>query len=109
MCTTLWVMQSCIKVALDFVCPENVKECLALTNEFRLLPVDHRAREDKLEVLFLFLSRFISCVPSRRPVHLASNNECIAHINSYVTILQVKKMILYAAKEAVQYLHDGIE
>jgi hypothetical protein len=55
----VWVMQSCIKVALDFVSPENVPQCLALTNEFRLLPVDHRAREDKLEVpifcLYLFL------------------------------------------------------
>lgn len=63
-------LKSCIKVALDYVCPENVKECLYLTNEFRLLPVDHRAREDKLEV---------------------------------------KKMIVYATKEAVQYLQDGIE
>lgn len=44
-------MQSCIKVALDFVSPENVEECVRLTNEFRLLPMDHRAKEDKLEVI----------------------------------------------------------
>lgn len=49
-------MQSCIKVALDFVSPENVPECWSLTNEFRLLPVDHRAREDKLEVPFFTLA-----------------------------------------------------
>ncbi|KAF5188361.1 Lysine-specific demethylase jmj25 [Thalictrum thalictroides] len=42
--------QSCIKVALDFVSPENVKECVRLTKEFRLLPKNHRAKEDKLEV-----------------------------------------------------------
>ncbi|XP_057439676.1 lysine-specific demethylase JMJ27 isoform X2 [Lotus japonicus] len=42
--------QSCIKVALDFVSPENVEECLQLTGEFRLLPKNHRAKEDKLEV-----------------------------------------------------------
>ncbi|KAK0592083.1 hypothetical protein LWI29_012970 [Acer saccharum] len=42
--------QSCIKVALDFVSPENVGECIRLTEEFRLLPKDHRAKEDKLEV-----------------------------------------------------------
>ncbi|XP_073221737.1 lysine-specific demethylase JMJ27 isoform X2 [Cicer arietinum] len=41
--------QSCIKVALDFVSPENVEECLRLTEEFRLLPKNHRAKEDKLE------------------------------------------------------------
>lgn len=42
--------QSCIKVALDFVSPENVQECIRLTEEFRLLPKDHKAKEDKLEV-----------------------------------------------------------
>ncbi|OMO58813.1 G-box binding, MFMR [Corchorus capsularis] len=29
--------------------PENIKECLCLTEEFRQLPKDHRAREDRLE------------------------------------------------------------
>ncbi|XVF44560.1 hypothetical protein PTKIN_Ptkin02bG0134500 [Pterospermum kingtungense] len=43
-------IKSCIKVALDFVSPENVGECVRLTEEFRLLPHDHRAKEDKLEV-----------------------------------------------------------
>ncbi|KAI4311393.1 hypothetical protein MLD38_036295 [Melastoma candidum] len=43
-------LKSCIKVALDFVSPENVKECLRLTKEFRILPTNHRAKEDKLEV-----------------------------------------------------------
>lgn len=42
--------KSCIKVAMDFVSPENVQECVRLTEEFRLLPKNHRAREDKLEV-----------------------------------------------------------
>nr|KYP72371.1 Lysine-specific demethylase 3B [Cajanus cajan] len=42
--------KSCIKVALDFVSPENVQECIRLTEEFRLLPKGHRSKEDKLEV-----------------------------------------------------------
>ncbi|XWS50350.1 hypothetical protein CRYUN_Cryun12cG0080700 [Craigia yunnanensis] len=42
--------QSCIKVALDFVSPDNVEECIRLTEEFGLLPKSHRANEDKLEV-----------------------------------------------------------
>ncbi|XP_065878665.1 uncharacterized protein [Euphorbia lathyris] len=42
--------QSCIKVALDFVSPDNVQECIRLTEEFRILPKTHRAKEDKLEV-----------------------------------------------------------
>ncbi|MCE3216131.1 hypothetical protein HAX54_005052 [Datura stramonium] len=43
-------LKSCIKVALDFVSPENVDECIRLTEEFRVLPQKHRAKEDKLEV-----------------------------------------------------------
>ncbi|GJR86793.1 hypothetical protein Tco_0210804 [Tanacetum coccineum] len=43
-------LQSCIKVALDFVSPENVGECIRLTEDFRVLPQNHRAKEDKLEV-----------------------------------------------------------
>ncbi|XP_062026191.1 uncharacterized protein LOC133742513 [Rosa rugosa] len=43
-------LKSCIKVALDFVSPENVGECFRLTEEFRTLPTNHRAHEDKLEV-----------------------------------------------------------
>jgi hypothetical protein len=54
-------------VVLDFVSPENVTECIRLTDEVRLLPEDHKAKVDKLEVdfirilitnvFFLFLSR----------------------------------------------------
>ena len=44
------VLQSCTKVALDFVSPENVGQCFHLTEEFRKLPVNHRSAEDKLEV-----------------------------------------------------------
>lgn len=47
--------QSCIKVALDFVSPENVQECIRLTEEFRLLPENHRSKEDKLEVVLFWI------------------------------------------------------
>ncbi|TVU27615.1 hypothetical protein EJB05_19109 [Eragrostis curvula] len=43
-------LKSCIKVALDFVSPENVGECVKLSGEFRRLPSWHRVKEDKLEV-----------------------------------------------------------
>ncbi|XP_057785746.1 lysine-specific demethylase JMJ26-like [Salvia miltiorrhiza] len=42
--------QSCTKVALDFVSPENVHECIRLTQEFRLLPQFHKSKQDILEV-----------------------------------------------------------
>ncbi|RLN42252.1 hypothetical protein C2845_PM01G35740 [Panicum miliaceum] len=43
-------LKSCIKVAMDFVSPENVDECIKLTGEFRRLPSHHKAKEDKLEI-----------------------------------------------------------
>ncbi|KAK7348409.1 hypothetical protein VNO80_22965 [Phaseolus coccineus] len=43
-------LKSCTKVAVDFVSPENIHQCLRLTNEFRQLPKNHKAREDKLEI-----------------------------------------------------------
>ncbi|KAL6959731.1 hypothetical protein U1Q18_039885 [Sarracenia purpurea var. burkii] len=43
-------LKSCIKVALDFVSPENINECIRLTEEFRILPEKHKSKEDKLEV-----------------------------------------------------------
>ncbi|PON36482.1 WRC domain containing protein [Parasponia andersonii] len=54
--------QSCIKVALDFVSPDNVEECIRLTDEFRLLPKNHRAKEDKLEVKKITLYAVSSAV-----------------------------------------------
>ncbi|KAJ0258020.1 Transcription factor jumonji [Hirschfeldia incana] len=42
-------LKSCTKVAVDFVSPENINECLRLTEEFRQLPKNHMVREDKLE------------------------------------------------------------
>ncbi|XP_019100141.1 PREDICTED: lysine-specific demethylase JMJ25-like isoform X1 [Camelina sativa] len=47
--------QSCIKVVLDFISPENAEEYVRLTQEFRRLPRDHRASEDKLELKKLVL------------------------------------------------------
>ncbi|CAM8994374.1 unnamed protein product [Rhodiola kirilowii] len=43
-------VKSCIKVALEFVSPENIGECIRLSEEFRVLPKNHKAKDDKLEV-----------------------------------------------------------
>ncbi|GAA0186380.1 histone modifying enzyme [Lithospermum erythrorhizon] len=42
-------LKSCIKVALDFVSPDNVKVCIDLAEELRMLK-NNVAKEDKLEV-----------------------------------------------------------
>ncbi|KAH7415686.1 hypothetical protein KP509_14G056700 [Ceratopteris richardii] len=54
--------KSCIKVALDFVSPENVHQCIRLSEEYRLLPKEHRAKEDKLEIKKMILHAASSAV-----------------------------------------------
>ena len=43
-------LNSCIKVAGDFVSPENVSHCFHLTQEFRQLSDTHTNHEDKLQI-----------------------------------------------------------
>ncbi|CAG2104586.1 unnamed protein product [Medioppia subpectinata] len=43
-------IHSCIKVAGEFVSPENVGHCVALTQEFRKLSKRHTNHEDKLQI-----------------------------------------------------------
>ncbi|KAF9624003.1 hypothetical protein IFM89_007701 [Coptis chinensis] len=48
-------LKSCIKVAINFVSPENVNECINLAQEFRKLPQNHMAKQDTLEVKKMIL------------------------------------------------------
>lgn len=43
-------LHNCIKVAEDFVSPENVSQCFRLMNEFRGLSSYHTNHEDKLQI-----------------------------------------------------------
>ncbi|KAJ4837741.1 hypothetical protein Tsubulata_015334 [Turnera subulata] len=43
-------LKSCVSVVLDFVSPENVTECIEMVDELRLLPENHKAKVDSLEV-----------------------------------------------------------
>ncbi|KAL8141948.1 hypothetical protein V2J09_014980 [Rumex salicifolius] len=67
-------LKSCIKVALDFVSPENVPECIRLTEEFRLLPPNHKAKEDKLEVMKMTLHAAMLAVEELQPVVVSLGN-----------------------------------
>jgi hypothetical protein len=46
-------LNSCIKVAEDFVTPQGIKQCLLLTDQFRQLSDKHTNHEDKLQVKHL--------------------------------------------------------
>lgn len=43
-------LHNCIKVAEDFVSPENISNCFQLTHEFRQLSDSHQNHEDKLQI-----------------------------------------------------------
>ncbi|XWS18284.1 hypothetical protein CRYUN_Cryun32bG0030600 [Craigia yunnanensis] len=55
-------VKSCVNVVLDFVSPENVTECIRLIDELRLLPEDHRAKAEKLEVEKMALYRINAAI-----------------------------------------------
>uniref|UniRef100_A0A182XAG6 [histone H3]-dimethyl-L-lysine(9) demethylase n=1 Tax=Anopheles quadriannulatus TaxID=34691 RepID=A0A182XAG6_ANOQN len=58
-------LHNCIKVAEDFVSPENVSHCLKLTNEFRHLSGTHSNHEDKLQIkniIYHTVKDAVSCI-----------------------------------------------
>ncbi|KAJ1294642.1 hypothetical protein BS78_01G161000 [Paspalum vaginatum] len=67
-------LKSCIKVAMDFVSPENVDECIKLTGEFRRLPSHHKAKEDKLEIKKIALYGLIQVIDFLDPPSDGSKN-----------------------------------
>lgn len=56
----------CIKVALDFVAPENLSECINLTEEFRILSTRHQNREDKLQIKNILYHTVKNLVPAQQ-------------------------------------------
>ncbi|KAJ6833654.1 lysine-specific demethylase JMJ25-like isoform X1 [Iris pallida] len=63
-------LKSCIKVAVDFVSPENAQECIRLTEEFRQLPQGHKAKEDKVELKKMALHALVQAVDNKLPYNL---------------------------------------
>lgn len=63
-------LRPCIKAAVDFVSPESVGECLALTQERRALAIDDKGWQeahkcfyaDKLQVEAMLMGAVAACV-----------------------------------------------
>ncbi|KAK7290304.1 hypothetical protein RIF29_04620 [Crotalaria pallida] len=95
-------LKSCLKVALDFVSPENIQECIRLTEEFRTLPPIHISKEDKLGVCTL-----VSCTVQL--LSGLSGLSCFCDLMNpffVVAILVVKKMCVEALSSAVEGLEE---
>ncbi|KAL1922068.1 uncharacterized protein VTP21DRAFT_10710 [Calcarisporiella thermophila] len=52
---------SAIKIAMDFVSPENVSRCLELTQEFRKLSENHGKKEDVLQLKNILFYTWLDC------------------------------------------------
>ncbi|PON49333.1 WRC domain containing protein [Parasponia andersonii] len=64
--------KACVHVVLDFMSPENVTECAQLTDEIRLLPEDHKAKVDKLEVKKMALHSISAAIKEIRELTCAT-------------------------------------
>ncbi|GAV02052.1 hypothetical protein RvY_12665 [Ramazzottius varieornatus] len=64
----VWNIHSCIKCAEDFVSPEHVDRCVALTREFRTLPKDFENKTDKLQVKNILFHTLKSMVSSMKEI-----------------------------------------
>ncbi|KAK7302681.1 hypothetical protein RJT34_13575 [Clitoria ternatea] len=56
----------CVHVELEFVSPENVGECIQLIDEVQLLPKDHIAKVEKLEVKKMALYSMSTAIKGAR-------------------------------------------
>jgi len=55
-------IHNCIKIALDFVSPENLEWCFYQTEEFRHLSETHSNHEDKLQIKSILYHGVKECV-----------------------------------------------
>ncbi|KAH9965306.1 hypothetical protein BC827DRAFT_1369232 [Russula dissimulans] len=54
-------LSDCIKVAADFVSPENIERCARLTEEFRAQNLDRMWKEDVLQLQTMMWYAWVSC------------------------------------------------
>ncbi|KAJ7853152.1 hypothetical protein B0H14DRAFT_3136940 [Mycena olivaceomarginata] len=57
----VWNLSDCIKVAIDFVSPENVARCETLTQQFREQNESEAWKEDVLQLRTMMWFAWLSC------------------------------------------------
>eukprot|EP00742_Colponemidia_sp_Colp-10_P012011 GILJ01013427.1.p1 GENE.GILJ01013427.1~~GILJ01013427.1.p1 ORF type:complete len:1131 (-),score=137.22 GILJ01013427.1:163-3555(-) len=80
-------VRSCVKVAKDFVSPENIHRCVQITNEFRHLPTGHKNKQDKLQIgtmLYCAVKKLLEVVLPASTLDNNDESEHVADINLLV-------------------------
>lgn len=67
-------VKSCVNVVLEFISPENTRDSIRLADELRLLPEDHKARSNKLEVNKMALYNISTAINEIRELTLSKSN-----------------------------------
>ncbi|KAK1384283.1 JmjC domain-containing protein [Heracleum sosnowskyi] len=78
-------LKSCINVAVDFVSPEHVRECIRFTEEIRALPRNHIAKVDKLEINKLIFYAIKQAVKDLKNLHIEDGFQSFKSTNSLST------------------------
>ncbi|KAI0291970.1 hypothetical protein BC826DRAFT_1020640 [Russula brevipes] len=60
-------LSDCIKVAADFVSPENIERCARLTEEFRAQNLERMWKEDVLQLQTMMWYAWVSCSSQQAP------------------------------------------
>lgn len=60
-------MSDCVKVAIDFVSPENIARCEMLTKEFREQNQRKVWKEDVLQLRTMMWFAWLSCCQQEKP------------------------------------------
>lgn len=82
-------LHNCIKVAEDFVSPENVSKCLRLTHEFRALSATHSNHEDKLQIkniLYHAVKDALACLTYTLEQHASAQQLCLVEVKEEMMI-----------------------
>ncbi|CAB4068537.1 KDM3 [Lepeophtheirus salmonis] len=67
-------IHNCIKIAEDFVTPENLNWCFYITEEFRHLSETHTNHEDKLQIKNMLYHSVKDCVSVLEDFEIQNNN-----------------------------------
>ena len=62
-------LADCIKVACDFVSPENISRCETLTKEFREQNQSMAWKEDVLQLRTMMWFAWVSCIREEKRLH----------------------------------------
>jgi hypothetical protein len=78
-------LHNCIKIAEDFVSPENISHCFHLTQEFRNLSDTHTNHEDKLQIkniIYHAVKDAVSCLSYLFKQKTSGSDDQFQHILS---------------------------